>query len=373
MAKKPEKKKPSSTASKKPAAKAKKTKKAGKSSKTKSWLKAFFISFILILIIKSFFLDFFSVFSGSMENTLVPGDLIVVSRCKYGIRTPQTPLTIPFIHQYIPFTNKKSYSNFIQWPITQFFGSEIQRNDVIVFNYPLDQEHPIDHRMYFLKRCIAIPGDTLSIIKREVYINHIKTEYQNICTYEYKTEFKPGFDPSWEYLNSIGIKEGSRLSADKNDWVFTLSQELVDSLKKNPFVKSVEPLIRSYSKEVSVYPHNKNMPWSEDFFGPIYVPKKGDEIMLDSNNLQLYMDVLINYEGNTPEYIRENAEKTYIFKQNYYFVMGDNRHNSSDSRFWGFVPHNHVIGKAQWILSSTDPEKSFLSKFRWNRFFKIIQ
>jgi signal peptidase I len=253
-----------------------------------------FWSFAIYLLMRTFIFQSYSVPSNSMNNTLKAGDYIFVNKLAYGARIPMTPLTIPF---------SNVYWEGIQLPYFRTIGySKIKQQDIVVFNFPLDNGLPIDQRQNYVKRCIAVAGDTLEINKGVVFIN-------NKALIEAK--------------NTL-----FQVDADKN-------RILVDSNVYSP----------------AVFPNNADVKWNIDYFGPLYIPKKGDSIVLTKNNLLFYKRIIENFEHNKLAIINDsifiNVQpiKYYHFKMNYYFMMGDNRNNSIDSRFWGFVPEDHIIGR----------------------------
>lgn len=324
----------------------------------KEWLNAGLISLVLILTFKVFFFDLFSVYSSSMEGTLLPGDVLLVNRAKYGFRLPSTPITIPFLHQRFPFTELKPYWNKINLPDLRLPLWRVQRNDVVVFNYPLDFDHPVDHKTFFIKRCIGLPGETLSIENQQVFINQKPLHNLTNLKYEYILSFKPEFKPTWDYFNSLGIHEGSKLSDELNQWQLSVPMKALDSLRKNTCITEIQCVDHNVYQPDVIYPHHPKFPWTEDHYGPLYIPKKNDSIVMDSTNYVLYHNLIHNYEHEdilfsyNTFYVNGVSQRYYTFKSNYYFMLGDNRHNSSDSRHWGLVPESHIIGQAVSVLYS---------------------
>lgn len=253
-----------------------------------------FWSFFTWLIVRSCVVQFYKVPTGSMNNTLKEGDYIVVNKLAYGPRLPMTPLSLPFGHTYVEW---------ISWSYYRFPGySSIQRNDMLVFNYPAEKNTPIDHRKEYVKRCIALAGDVVEIRKGMVFVNGKKQA---------------------EVSTGLPLYDKKR------------PRSALDSMAYNP----------------AYFPHSGSVRWNADQFGPLYVPKKGQRIRLTSNRLLLYKDVIEHFEHkkiverNGKVYIDNTPQKYYVFELDYYFVLGDNRANSIDSRFWGFVPEDHIIGK----------------------------
>lgn len=338
----------------------------------KDWFRALILALITVMVIKAFFFEVFTIPSSSMEKTLLPGDLIYVNKLAYGARTPITLLTFPLSHQHLPLYNEfKSYLDFIQLPYYRFFSDTIQRNDVVVFNYPFDTEHPVDHRAYYIKRCIGLPGDTLRIENKKVFINNQEIELPHHAQFNYKViTSKPITNDT---LLNYAITEGG-LDGLENHWELTMTDSAYYQLKSADFIQSIKKIeVEPNAYADYIFPYHSTYLWNIDYYGALVIPKQGDIVQLDSNNIHLYQRIIEVYEGNkfqqTENGFLINGEltKTYQFKMNYYFMMGDNRHNSADSRFWGFLPENHVVGKAKTILFSRDKSTN-----RWDRMFKKI-
>lgn len=349
-----------------------------KKSSIAEWLKAISLAFITIIIFRVFFFEAFTIPSPSMEKSLLTGDYVLVSKLSYGPRLPITLLSLPFAHQRLPFTeNTNSYLDWIQLPYKRLFGPpEVKHNDVLVFNYPMEEEHPLDQRIYYIKRCVAIPGDSLQIKEGQVYVNGNYSDEARELQFNYKVVTDQDSIDS-DALTKLGITEGGKMR-NKGEFWFTLNAATVDSLKKVAHVLSVEPLIEkkeSYSDYM--FPENEHFLWNVDFFGPLYIPKAGDSVGLTIENLPLYKRIISVYEKNNLKvcgdsiFINDIYSSNYTFKMNYYFMMGDNRHNSADSRFWGFLPEDHIVGKAVLVLLSIDKSEA-KSGIRWDRWFQKI-
>jgi signal peptidase I len=384
-----------------------------KKSVTREWLDAIVFAVVAATIIRGLFIEAFTIPTPSMEKSLLVGDFLFVSKVNYGPRTPITPLAFPFSHHTLPLTSTaKSYLEWIKLPYYRIPGfQDIKRNDVVVFNFPagdtvalamqdrsyydLVRENgwevvngnpqffgeitarPIDKRENYIKRCVAIAGDTLEIKNTIVYINGIaqETPPEGETTYLLKTE---GTDLNPKLINDMGLaKEGGKTSLN-GDYIFNLTTEGKQKLSALPNVKYITQNINKNPTD-RVYPNQIDFNWNEDNYGPIYIPKAGTSIELTPKNVALYKRVIRVYEDNVWEekegriFINGTETTTYTFKQNYYWLMGDNRHNSLDSRFWGFVPEDHVVGKALFIWMSWDANGSFFSKIRWSRLFSSIK
>lgn len=419
-----------------------KKKDAEKQTKTVEWIDALIFAVIAATIIRLFFIEAFTIPTSSMEKSLLVGDYLFVSKVSYGPRMPNTPIAVPFAHNTMPFTtDTKSYAEWLQWPYRRLAGlGKVERNDVVVFNFPegdtvclnqqgpsyyqllrqfgrdaIDnnvvydkygqsirgyfgkrQSRPVDRRENYIKRCVAIAGDSIQVVDGQVYVNGQPQE--NIGDRQYKylvltdgTNFNPtkleelgisdedckasrNIEP--EYLDFV---EGMKGVDVNNLFVFPLVEQNVEKLRAMPFVKSVTRIMRPKGyRESFIFPHDPKYNWNEDNFGPLYVPKKGDVIKLTLDNLPLYRRCIEVYEGNSlfvsgdQIIINNQPADSYTFRMDYYFMMGDSRHNSADSRFWGFVPEDHVVGKALFIWFSTDKDKSFPASIRWSRIFKGI-
>jgi signal peptidase I len=350
-----------------------------KGSTIKEWIKAILLAFATIIIIRVFFFEAFTIPSPSMEKSLLTGDYVLVSKVSYGPRVPITLFSLPFAHQRMPFTeNTRSYLDWIQLPYKRLFGTpDVKRNDVLVFNYPMEEEHPIDQRTYYIKRCVAIAGDTLEIRNGQVYINNQYNDVPEKLQFNYKVVTDKDSVDS-EALTKLGITEGGKMR-NKGEYWFTLNTENLDSIKQVANIITVEPLVEkkgSYSDYM--FPEDEHFLWNVDFFGPLYIPKAGDSTQLTIETLPLYRRIICVYEKNDLRvsgdsiFINNEYKTQYTFKMNYFFMMGDNRHNSADSRFWGFLPEDHIVGKAAWVLLSINKTESG-SNIRWDRWFKTVK
>ena len=304
-----------------------------------------------------------------MEKTLMTGDYMYINKLSYGPRLLKTIFSIPFI-------NQKYYSTIVSLPYMRLFGSpDVERSDIVVFNYPLEDEHPVDHRTYFVKRCVAIPGDSFKIIGGLVYVNNELVDNEENLQFNYHIKSDKSLDSS--FTAQYNLVEGGKIS-DQNDYSFTLTKALADTLRSKTYLTLVEK--NNEKKEMwdeFVFPYNAHYKWNVDNYGALKIPSKGDTVKIDSLNLCLFERIISAYEGNILEikndsiFINNGFATNYIIKQNYYFMMGDNRHNSQDSRHWGFVPEDHIIGKATRIIFSND--KTYHTGIRWNRVFQGIK
>ncbi len=377
-----------------------------KKSKAREWTDAIIFAVVAATIIRVFFIEAYTIPSGSMEKSLLVGDFLFVSKVNYGARIPMTPVAFPFAHHTMPLTGTKAYWDGVQWKYRRLPGlQDIKRNDVVVFNFPegdtvaleaqdgnyyqmllqSDRQaihsnytivsRPVDKRENFIKRCIAIAGDTVSMVDGLAIVNGKKTPLVGTGGFSYLVEFK-----SDDINLSLFQEQGFKIAqVSQTVWQFDGTPEMIETLKKSEYIKSVrEMLAEKGSYDQQIFPHDPNRRWNLDNYGPIIVPKKGWTVQLDSNTMPLYERSIRIYEGNKLEKVGGdwliNGKKAtqYTFKMNYYWMMGDNRHQSADSRYWGFVPEDHIVGKALFIWMSFDNEGSWFNKIRWSRIFKGI-
>ena len=356
----------------------------------REWFDSILFAVVAATLIRWLFFEAFTIPTPSMENSLLVGDFLFVSKLHYGTRTPKTPLQVPLTHQTIWGTNIPSYTDAIQLPQYRLPGfSDVKRGDVVVFNYPPELQHPVDLKTNYIKRCVGLPGDKLEVRDLQVFANGVAMENPPRMENEYfvatttavnetKVFKENGISEYHSYTESFN---DSLPSNDQQGYLVFTTVEIAAKLKAFDFVKSVT-LVKS-TKEISepmLYPNSSLFKWNRDNYGPVTVPKEGMTVNLTPENIAMYGPVIKNYEGNDDVVIEEKAVKvggsaitSYTFKQDYYFMMGDNRHNSADSRYWGFVPMDHIVGKAVFVWMSIDPDPtSFFNKIRWSRLFRVI-
>ncbi|MCE3279553.1 MAG: signal peptidase [Bacteroidetes bacterium] len=350
-----------------------------KNSAIAEWIKAILFAFVTIILFRVFCFEAFTIPSSSMERSLLTGDYVIVSKLSYGPRVPNTLLSFPFAHQRLPFTeNTNSYLDWIKIPYMRMFGPpDVARHDIVVFNYPMEDDRPVDQRTYYIKRCMGISGDTLEVRDGQVYINSIYNDLPEKLQFNYKVQADVDTLNS-DSISALGITEGGKMR-NKGEYWFTLTPETVEKIKTVPHVANISALIEkkgSYSDYM--FPENEHFLWNVDFFGPIYIPKAGDSVKLTIDSLPLYERIISTYEKNEIStshdsiFINGKLSTHYTFKMNYFFMMGDNRHNSADSRFWGFVPEDHIVGKTIFTLMSIDKTDGG-SKVRSDRWFKSVK
>lgn len=336
----------------------------------REWKKAFLLALFFVLLLRIFVFEVFTVPSTSMEKTILTGDFVLVNKLAYGSRLPITPLSIPFFHQYL--NKEKKISAYLPWLSLSYFRlpgyTNIERNDVLVFNYPVEKNHPIDHRSYYIKRCIALPNDTIEIKNKNVFINHTELTLPENACFNYHVFPKGEIDNS--FWDSLKITEGSRIFT-LHKWLLQLTHRQYNDLLNSNKINTITRQCYSPSQYADfIFPYDSVFPWNPDYFGPLHIPAKGDTIEITQHNFSLYAPLLERFEKAFVS--ADSLPYQHVFSNNYYFVLGDNRDNSSDSRFWGLVPENHIIGKAEFILFSVNKNPSE-KKIRWNRTLKKIQ
>ena len=365
--------------------KEKKKKKA--KNELKSWFNAILFAVIAATILRTFLIEAYTIPTSSMEKSLLIGDFLFVSKVSYGPRVPMTPLSFPLVHHTLPMTkNTPAYLKWIQLDYHRMKGlGQIERNDCVVFNYPADDalhpERPIDKKENYIKRCVGIPGDIIEIKNTELYVNgepqEISEKMKNQFRYYVKTD---GTLFSERTLKKYNIYEGQMLSRD-GDYELMLNTTSLEAIKRFTYVKKVEKIVAKKGVKINspelIFPEDQYS-WNLDNFGPIQIPQKGTTVDLDIETISMYRRIIETYENNKLEiiqdkiYINDELATSYTFNMNYYWMMGDNRHNSLDSRYWGFVPEDHIVGKALFIWMSWDKNKSGIQKIRWNRLFNAV-
>jgi len=362
-----------------------------KKSKTREWTDAIIFAVIAATIIRSFFVEAYTIPTPSMERSLLVGDFLFVSKLNYGPRVPMTPIAFPFAHHTMPLLGTKAYWDGIELPYYRLPGfSDVKKGDVVVFNYPMDADspyyRPVDKRENYIKRCQGGPGDTLSVVDAQVFVNGkaMPNPPGEQIDYNYSTV---GQQVNPEILNDLNVSYYN--PNDMGDPTMTAASAA--TLKGYSNVKNfaprteqkgvVDPFNPVYPRKYPKYSLGDKFPlfkWNVDNYGPIIIPKKGWTVTLDSLTFPVYGRAIEIYEHNKVSvsgndiFINGVKTNTYTFKMNYYWMMGDNRHDSEDSRYWGFVPEDHIVGKALFIWMSWDDNGSFFGKIRWSRLFNII-
>ncbi|CAL2105114.1 signal peptidase I [Tenacibaculum sp. 190524A02b] len=369
------------------------------------WLSSISFAVIAATLVHTYFMQPYTIPTSSLEKTLLIGDYLFVSKFHYGARVPMTTVAAPMAHDTIPGLGVKSFlsddnpehknnwKNKLSLPYMRLPGiQKIKRNEIVVFSWPADTlktmwgdnsgkptYKPIDKRTNYVKRCVGIPGDSLEVRDGYVYINGKQTVLPDRAKPQwYFTVDTGGKRLSQSDFNryNINIREARMYNDGTGRFLFNFTDEEAAYMAKHPMVKSVEKALKPkgfYDK--GVFPHNPKYAWSSDNFGPIYIPKKGVTVKLDENSIPFYEQIIRRYEHNdltvfgNEIYINGRKATTYTFKQDYYWMMGDNRQNSLDARNWGYVPFDHVVGKPVMIWFSIDKETN---KIRWDRMFTTV-
>ncbi len=360
----------------------KSTQNKSKKSSGRQWLDAILFAIIASTIIRGLVFSAYAIPSGSMESTLYPGDYLFVSKMSYGPRMPFTPVQIPFLESTVTKSNLKTYWDGLQLPYYRLPGlTQVKKGDIVVFNKPEEADpsynKPVDVRTTLIKRCIATSGNKLQIIDGKAYVNGKLATFENKTqtSYTVKTDGSE-FNP--QHLQELGIEVIQQ--NDLYTYVMIIPSKSLESIQQTDFVKSVTQQIEKTGNfDSTVFPHNQKFKWNADNFGPIIIPKKGMEIPLTDSTLALYSRAIELYEGNKLQVsgsdilINGKKNNSYTFKMDYYWMMGDNRHNSLDSRFWGYVPEDHIIGKAMITWMSIDSKKDIFHSLRFDSIFKSIE
>ena len=382
----------------------------------RDWLDAIVFALVAAVIIRTNIFELYNIPSSSMEKSLMVGDYLMVSKIDYGPRVMMTPLSVPLVHNVLPFSNgeRESYLKWIELPYHRFPGfGHVERYDAVVFNYPdgdtmctafqsnrsyhdMVREYgrevvhnnpaqfgkirvrPVDKRENFIKRCIGLPGEDLQIINQQVLINGKPLSTPQYAQFTYAVYFNPIAHNPRKALENVGVSNEDFGNAvlmqqyqGETAYMLPLPQEVVEQLRKRDDVDSIVPVVYPAGESgETLFPHAAGYQWSVDNFGPVHIPQKGETVKLTLQNLPLYERVIGVYENNTLEVrngqiiINGNVADSYTFKMDYYWMMGDNRHNSADSRYWGFVPEDHIVGKATRVIWSVNKDTG---KSRWNR------
>jgi len=383
----------------------------------REWIDAAVFAVVAATLIRTFIFEAYVIPSESMEKTLLVNDFLFVDKITYGARIPQTPLSLPFVHNTMPGSiTTPSYTKLIQLDYQRLPAiRKIKRNDIVVFNFPAgdtiinlpefgskipyydvlrsaqyngDREklkadypilvHPMDKTDNYIKRCVGIPGDVIEIKKSQLWVNGAPALVAPFMQTEYMVE-TDGRPLSEDFIqDSLGININEATSdfqyveGQPNTFKLNLTAAAALSLKKLPNVKSV--VLFEDQNVGYTFPNDiLHFTWTADNFGPLRIPKKGDQVPLNDSSIELYRRIIEGYEQqklttkNGQYYINGKATNTYTIQENYYWMMGDNRHRSQDSRYWGFVPETHIVGRAALIWFS------YSQSIRWNRLFNLIK
>ncbi|HEY4112088.1 signal peptidase I [Puia sp.] len=388
----------------------------------REWVDAGVFAIVAATLIRTFVFEAYTIPTGSMEKTLLVNDFLFVSKFSYGPRIPNTPLSIPFVHNTLPVTNGNSYVEWIKIPYTRWFPSPVKRGDVVVFNFPagdtvinkdeyqslrpyynvaraagggnLDSGRkiilgdpdqfplvirPVDKQENYIKRCTAIAGDTLQIKNQVLYINgkaqNLPPESQTNYTVTTKGQPLDETVMADEYDLDINNPQEVRPAGTPNTYDMLLTWAAHEKMLKNGLAQKIVPDIADVDPSLVLFPFApvNGVNWALDNYGPLWIPAKGATLTLTADNYPIYERAIRVYEHNQFEmrdgkfWLNGAAVTQYTFKMNYYWMMGDNRHESQDSRFWGFVPEDHVVGEA-WLIWM-----SWNHGVRWKRLFQKIK
>ena len=360
------------------------------------WTDAIVFAVVAATLIRWLIMEAYTIPTPSMENSLLVNDFLFVSKFHYGTRTPRTPLQIPLTHQKIWFTNIPSYLDWIQLPSYRLPGiSHVKREDVVVFHVPRIEEnnyeimydranwvdYPVDLKTNYIKRCVGIPGDVLQIKDKQLMVNGAPLQNPEKLRFKYRVVSKEKINA--RNFESLGLDgddyAGPSMDNDaKAHYDMYLTAEQLEKVKALPYIISAG--FEEDGGEAPRFPFSKyTEKWTGDNYGPLTIPKEGMKIAINDPTLSIYGTTITGYDLNKDAKVEngklliDGKEVTeYTFKQDYFFMMGDNRDNSLDSRFWGFVPEDHIVGKGFFIWLSIDKYGSFFNKIRWKRFFKLI-
>ncbi len=391
----------------------------------REWADAAVFAVIAATLIRTFVFEAYAIPTGSMEKTLLVKDYLFVSKFSYGTRLPNTPLALPFVHNTLPLSSSPSYLTWIKIPYVRWFSSPVRRQDVVVFNLPVGDStiileeygtkdlyydvirragggnpdqgrkmvlqnpqdypiivRPVDKQDNYIKRYTALPGDTILITKGVVSVNGVAEKMPpHAQTYYYvQTAGQPLDDNEMKEQYDVDIHnpEEFQLTNSLNLYRVLLSAQAVEAMKTSGLAKSISPEPSDLTGQEQVFPYDQLHHWTLDDFGPLWIPRKGATLKLTPENYSLYQRAIRTYEGNSLErrgdkfLINGVVTEHYTFHMDYYWMMGDNRHNSADSRYWGFVPEDHIVGKAVFIWLSLDKDQPFYSKIRWSRLFSFV-
>ncbi|MDR2512179.1 MAG: S26 family signal peptidase [Bacteroidales bacterium] len=388
----------------------------------RDWFDAIIFAVVAATIVRMFFFENYTIPTSSMEKSMLVGDFVYVSKLSYGPRSPMTPLSFPLVHHTIPILNCKSYIDGVHLDYKRYFSyNKPQKGDAVVFNFPVGDTvatafqstenyyalcrrygrenvlknsvtdeygrrldmgeiitRPVDKQENFVKRCVATAGDTLQIINQQIYINGVAVKEPKNRQFNYIIYPSPKLIAKKKWVE-YGVSNED-LERMYHYGIINLTIDVAEKVKHLPNIDSVVPmLIPEGYYDANVFPFDENYKWNIDNFGPLYIPKAGVTIDLTLGILPLYEHVISSYEGHQLEvkdgqiYIDGGIATTYTFAMDYYWMMGDNRHNSADSRYWGFVPEDHIVGQAKYIWFSWNKDGKGFGKVRWNKLFRLVR
>ncbi len=357
------------------------------------WISSILFAVVAATLVHTYFMQPYVIPTSSLEKTLLVGDFLLVSKFHYGARAPMTTIAAPMVHDTLPLLKVRSYLKKPQLPYFRFPGfQKIKRNDIVVFSWPVDTvqqffktpdkkiRKPIDKKSNYVKRCVGIPGDSLEVRGGYVFINGKRTKlpFRAKPQYSYKAKIQ-GRGLNQQDLLRYDITDPVGMISSDTVYFRALTEETAARLSKNPNIAWIGKILaKKGNGNTHFFPHSPNFKWNEDNFGPIYIPEAGKTVSLSLEILPLYKRIITEYEKNSLEVrgnqilINGKVANSYTFQKNYYWMMGDNRHNSEDARVWGYVPDDHVVGKPVFIWMSWDSNGKGFNKIRWDRLFTTV-
>ncbi len=378
------------------------------------WLDAIVFALVAVALINNYLFQNYKIPTSSLEESLLVGDHLFVSKVAFGPRNPITPLSFPLAQHTMPVIKTKSYIEKPQWEYKRLKGlGKVENDDIVVFNFPTGDTaltivnnpdyyalcriygkeavlnnpqqfgevvwRPIDRRDNYVKRCVAVAGDDFEMRNGQVYING--KAQQDIPGLQHGHYVRTNARLNPMVLKDLGVtQEDQQQSADGKTYFLNMTDAAAEKVAAFSAVKSVKKDISPAGKyDPMAFPHSPAYAWNRDNYGPLHIPAAGETVKLNLTNLPIYERIITVYDGSNNLEVKDSAiyingelATEYTFKQDYYFMMGDNRHNSTDSRFWGFVPEDHVVGRPVFVWLSLDPDKSFPGNIRFKRFFHWV-
>ena len=364
------------------------------------WTSSIIFAVIAATFVHTYFMQPYTIPTSSLEKSLLVGDFLFVSKFHYGARVPMTTIAAPMVHDTIPIIKARSYLNKKQLPFLSELPylrlpgfQKIKRNEIVCFNWPVDtfknmyftDKHyykPIDKKTNYVKRAVGIAGDTLEVINGYVYINGEKNQLPKRAKLQFSYLVQPKKNKFNQKVMIYNYDITDRFGPINSNYTYKfmgISDASLEKLKKDTNVEWIKKdTLPKGVKDPSVFPQKPSYNWNNDFFGPVYIPKKGTTIEINKDNFPIYERLIKIYENNdlymldSDVYINGVKTNQYTFKQDYYWLMGDNRSNSQDSRSWGFVPFDHVVGKPVFKWLSIDYNGKGFDKIRWDRMFTTV-